>query len=297
MKIQRREFLGSALAGTAGALVAGELVQAAPAVVDPTAIVPLGKRLRFCRIGCGTGVAANNRQCNQTRMGSQKFQDLLRYAYDQNIRLFDSADLYGTHADIGRALKDKPRESFQLVSKIWVRPDGLAEKERPLADVLVKRFLREFQTDYLDLLQIHCMTEANWPEQQRRQMDVIERLKEQGLIRAHGASIHSLEALEAAANEPWVEVIHARVNPYQARTDGPMEEVVPILQKAHAAGKGVIGMKLAGEGTFDAEQRRRSVRYVVGLDCVDVMIAGFEKPEQIDEFKTNVRRQLVAQAG
>ena len=113
------------------------------------------------------------------------------------------------------------------------------------------------------------------------------------MIRAHGVSIHSLAALERVVDEPWVDVVHARVNPYAARTDGPMEKVVPILQRIHAAGKGIIGMKLVGEGTFDAEKREKTLKYVMGLGCVDAMVVGFEKIEHIDEFKGGVQRALV----
>jgi len=302
MKIPRREFLGTAAASTAGALMTANLAvaapeKAAPADRDPLALVPLGKALKACRISCGTGMRGGGRQTNQTRLGKEKFEALLRYAYDQGIRQFDMADMYGTHPYVGRVLKGKPREEIQLVSKIWTRPGGIPEKERPLADVLVKRFLKELQTDYIDVLQIHCMTSPDWTKEQRAQMDAMAKLKEQGLIRAHGVSIHSLPALEAAAAEPWVDVIHARVNPYGHRTDAPMEQVVPVLKKAHAAGKGIIGMKLIGEGQFNLEQRKKTLKFVMDLGCIDSMTVGFEQPGQIDEFLGNVRERLAAQAG
>ena len=138
------------------------------------------------------------------------------------------------------------------------------------------------------------MTSPNWTQEMRKQMDLLDEVKRKGLIRAHGVSIHSLEAMEAAASEPWVDVIHARVNMYGHATDGPMEKVVPILRKAHAAGKGIIAMKLSGEGTFDAAQRETNLRFVMGLDCVDAMVVGFEKREQIDEFKAGMQRILAA---
>lgn len=301
MRMKRREFLGAAVAGTASALVGGDPAvavaqQAAPVEVNPTAVVQLGKELRACRLGSGTGMRGGGRQTNQTRMGREKFEALLNHSYDQGIRLFDAADLYGTHPYIGRVMQDKPRDNFQIVSKIWVRRGGILEPERPLADVLVERFLRELRMDYIDVLQIHCMTSPDWPDEQRPQMDAMEKLKERGLIRAHGVSCHSLAALRTAAEEAWVDVIHARVNPYGAKMDDRPENVVPVLEKARANGKGVIGMKLAGEGTFDAEQRKRTVEWALNLGCLDVLIVGFEKPEEIDEFKANVRETLVAQA-
>jgi len=293
MNIQRREFLGTALAGAAGTLVVGRLAEAAPSKGDPTAIVEVGKQLKTTYIGCGTGMRGGNRQTNQTRLGREKFEYLLQYAYDQNLRFFDLADLYGTHPYAARVLGKKPRDSYTLSSKIWWRSGGLPEKERPGAEVCVKRFLRELKTDYLDLCQLHCVTSPDWPQELRRYMDGMEKLKERGLIRGHGVSCHSIPALEAAAAEPWVDVVHARVNPFGFRTDGPMEKVVPVLKKMHAAGKGIIGMKLIGEGTFDPKQRRDTLRYVMGLGCVDLLIVGFEKPQEIDEFKTNVAKTMV----
>ncbi len=302
MKIERREFLGTAVAGTAGVLLQNKLPAAepkktAPDDTDPTALIPLGKHLEVCRISCGTGMSGGNRQTNQTRMGKEKFEALLHYAYDQGIRQFDMGDLYGTHPYVGRVLKGKPRDQVQLVSKIWTRPGGLPEKERPLADVLVARFLKELQTDYIDVLQIHCMTDAQWTRQLRPQMDAMEKLKEKGLIRAHGVSVHSIPALEAAAAEPWVDVVHVRINPFGHRTDGPMEKVVPLLKKIHDAGKGTIGMKLVGEGKFDLAQRKKTLEFVMGLGTIDALTVGFEKPEQIDEFKANVSQRLIARAG
>jgi len=311
VRVKRRKFLKNSVAGTAGLWLAGALSGAntsaaegrpsdAPGEThpaftsgaDPTAVVPLGRALTACRLGAGTGMAGGNRQSNMTRMGKEKFESLLAYTYEQGVRLFDCADLYGTHPYVGRVMKSKPRDSYQLVSKIWVRPGGLPERERPDADVCIKRFLRELQTDYIDLVQIHCMTAPDWPRRMRRQMDIMARLKEQGLIRAHGVSCHSIEALAAAAEEPWVDVIHARVNPYGARTDGPMEKVLPILRAARQRGKGVIAMKLAGEGSFDRTKRRESVRFAMASGAVDVLIVGFEKPEHVDELIAHVREYL-----
>lgn len=296
MKMQRREFLGAAVAGAVGVMTADTISFAAPVDANPVATVPLGQALKACRISCGTGMAGSNRQTNQTRLGKEKFEALLEYAYDRGVRQFDMADMYGTHPFVGRVLKNKPRDEVQLVSKIWTRPGGLPEKERLPADQLVERFLKELQTDYIDVLQIHCMTAADWNAQERQQMDIMAELKEKGLIRAHGVSIHSLEALKTAAEEPWVDVIHARVNPFGHRTDGSLEEVVPVLQKAHANGKGIIGMKLIGEGSFDAEQRKTTLKTVMDLGCVDCLTVGFEKPEEVDEFLANVSERLAVQA-
>jgi predicted aldo/keto reductase-like oxidoreductase len=202
--------------------------------------------------------------------------------------------LYGSHPFIGKALKDKPRDSYAVISKIWWRPKGLQEDERPDADVVVARFLKELQSDYVDLVHLHCVMSANWPTELRKQMDILEDLKQKGKIKAHGVSCHSLEALSAAAEEPWVDAVNTRINPYGVKMDGPADKVVPVLKKLHEAGKGVVGMKIIGEGEFrnDEAKREESVKFAIGLGCVDAMVVGFENTGEMDEFKKRVAKAL-----
>jgi predicted aldo/keto reductase-like oxidoreductase len=123
-------------------------------------------------------------------------------------------------------------------------------------------------------------------------MNSMAKLKEKGVIRGHGVSCHSLEALETAAKEPWVDSVHARINPYGMVMDGSPEKVAPVLKKIHDAGKGVVGMKIIGEGRLrdDDEKRHESVRYVLGLGRVDILNVGFEKIEEVDDFASRVRK-------
>lgn len=296
-RIQRREFLQRSLAGAGALAWQGTFAAEAPRRVDPFGEVRLGKTdLKLSRICMGTGVRGGNRQSNHTRMGREKCEALIRGAYERGVRTFDLADMYGTHPYVIPALRDIPREKFAVITKIWFRPGGIPEKERPDPDVLVKRFLDELKTDYIDLLLLHCVESAAWPKELERQMEMMAKLKQKGVIRAHGLSCHSLVALEKAIDVPWVDSVHARINPYGTRMDGPAEKVAPVLQKLHAAGKGVVGMKLIGEGEFrnSEEKRDHSVQYVLGLGCVDILNVGFEKTEEIDDFAGRVRKAKVA---
>lgn len=296
MKIARREFLEKSALGVGGVLLGAPLARAAEArsrTFEPFERVRLGRtKLEFSRVGMGTGVRGGNRQSNHTRMGKEKLEALLRGAYERGVRWFDLADLYGTHPFLIPALKQMPRSEFGIVSKIWWRSGGIPEKERPAADAVVNRFLKEIGTDYLDLVLLHCVESATWPEQLRKQMDILARLKDKGVIRAHGVSCHSLAALEAAAGEPWVDSVHARINPYGAVMDGPAEKVMPVLKKIHDAGKGVIGMKLIGEGRFrDSDEKKdHSIRFALESGCVDLLNVGFEAVTEVDDLAARVRK-------
>jgi len=225
-------------------------------------------------------------------MGKEKFEALIRESHDRGAQLFDLADLYGTHPYVIPALKGIKRDKYQIVTKIWFRDGGIPEKERPDADVCIERFLRELNTDYIDLVLLHCVVSPKWPEELRRQMDLMAKFKTQGKIRAHGVSVHSLEALEACITESWVDSVHARINPYGMSMDGPPAKVVPVLQKIHAAGKGVVGMKIIGEGRLrnDPVKRDASVKYALELGCVDVLNVGCESIPEVEDLATRVRK-------
>ena len=265
---------------------------------DPFQTVTLGKTgIKSSLVGFGTGFNGYQRQSHMTRMGKEKAISLLHYAYNKGVRFFDCADLYGTHPYMADVLKSIPREKIVIGSKIWVRKGGIPEQERPDANIVVDRFRKELKTDYIDLVQIHCMTDASWTDQQKRQMDILDNLKAKGIIRAHGVSIHSLAALKACITSPWVDVVHTRINAYgESMDDKDPDVVAAVIDKIHKAGKGVIGMKLIGNGKFrnDPEKIDRSLQYVMDSGSVDTMIIGFETPEQIDDYAIRVTKELKA---
>jgi len=280
----------------AGTLLIGNFVDAFPAsserrMADPLRKVSLGKSgIRTTFLGMGTGFSGYNRSSSITRAGVA--ETVIRSAYEKGIRYFDCADSYGTHPFVAAALKDIPRENYTLGTKIWVTPGGIPEKERPDAKILIDRFRKELKTDYIELVQIHCMTDGNWTDRQKKYMDDLENLKAGKVIRAHGVSVHSLEAMEAAAESPWVDIIHVRINPYGESMDRKdPSQVIPLVGKIHKSGKGVIGMKLIGNGKFknDEEKIVNSLNYVLNLDIIDMIIVGFETPEQIVNYIARVR--------
>jgi aryl-alcohol dehydrogenase-like predicted oxidoreductase len=287
-KLSRREFVGTIAAG-AGILVAGKVAFGGTAETKLSGafkMVRLGKSgIKTTLLGMGTGFSGFNRSSAITRAGVA--ETVIRSAYDKGIRFFDCADTYGTHPFTASALKGLPREKYVLSSKIWRMGGGVPEPERPDANIVVDRFRKELNTDYIDLVQIHCMTKGEWTDEQKAQMDILETLKAKGIIRAHGVSVHSFAALEAAAASEWVDVIHVRINPFGVNMDSKdPQQVIPVIKKMHDSGKGIIGMKLVGGGNLkdDSEKIDQSVKFVLGLGTVDMLIIGFEKIDQIDNY-------------
>lgn len=288
--------MATVAAGT-GSVLLGNAVNAIPSAskarfYDPFKTVTLGKTgIKTTLLGMGTGYSGYNRSSNITRAGVA--ESLIRTAYEKGVRYFDCADSYGTHPFTTSALKGVARESYVIGTKMWITSGGIPDTDKGFPLTVVDRFRKELNTDYLDLVQLHCMTEGDWIQKYSRHMDELEELKAKKIIRAHGVSVHSFEALEAAAASPWVDVIHVRINPFGENMDKKDPSlVVPVIEKFHKAGKGVIAMKLIGGGRLrdDSEKIDQSLRFVLGLGTVDMLIIGFEKPEHIDNYIDRIRK-------
>lgn len=294
----RREFMATITAGAGSVLIGGSNLDpmSSEATIqpkfDPFKTVSLGKTgINTTLLGMGTGYNGGNRSSSITRGGVA--ESMIREAYERGIRYFDCADTYGTHPFAKTALKAIPRDNYVIGSKIWLTQGGIPEKERPDSEIVVDRFRKELDTDYIDLVQLHCMTDGQWTDQQKRYMDGLENLKSKKIIKAHGVSVHSFDALKVASESPWVDVIHVRINPYgEAMDQRDPSLVVPVIEKFHKAGKGVIGMKLIGGGKLkdDSDKIDESLKFVLGLGTVDMIIIGFESPEQIDNYIERIKK-------
>ena len=294
MKFSRRQFLGAATAGMGALMLNG--CYSKPKYYDPYDMVRLGNTdIVTTRLSMGTGFLTRNGQSAIARMSYEQAEEMVHEAYNRGVRMFDLADSYGTHAHVGKALKAFPRSDYVLYSKLWfLRGRNIPEDVRPgeETEAEVMRFLKEIGTDYIDGVQLHVVTSANWNTELSDYMTELNKLKQKGVIRAHGLSCHALPAVETAVNEPWVDTIHVRLNPYGAQMDDTVEKVEPVVKQLHQAGKGVIGMKILGEGKLveSDEQIDHCFSYALQLGAVDVMTIGFDKISDIEDCESRIRK-------
>ncbi len=290
--INRRDFVGSLLAGASAAALAVRTVSAAPlaSAADRVTLGHTGIESSF--LGLGTGMRGYNRQSNHTRMGREAFNALVRHAFDRGLTLFDVADLYGTHPFLAPLLQEFGRDQVTIQSKIWFSRRGLPEQVTD-ARAAVERFLRELGTDHLDIVLLHGTSSGQWPTELQDMCAALEQARQDGLIRAHGTSCHSLPALHASRDSAWSQIQLARINDARRNMDGSPAEIAELLRTMRAAGKGVIGMKIFGEGSINTPAgRESSLRFVLREKPVDAMVIGFEQPSHIDETVEMIDRIL-----
>jgi len=272
----RRDFLRHSSRAAAGALLSSTAIArrvaaipASPRKFSAADTVTLGRTgITTSRLAMGTGTVGSGHHSHQTALGINGLSRLLLNGYDNGLRLFDAADSYGSHPHVAEALKHVDRTKVTVLTKSWARnaPEMRADLDR---------FRSELGTDHLDIVLMHCLTEADWTTRYQPVMDVLSEAKQKGIIRAHGCSCHSIEALRAAAKSPWVEVDLARVNPTGAFMDSDPDTVISVLGEMKASSKAVIGMKILGQGTL-RDRQDEALRFALGLGILDAFTIGAE---------------------
>jgi 1-deoxyxylulose-5-phosphate synthase len=283
-QVKRREFirsagfgLGAAWLGRLGVSRAAFLSAPLPRKFAAADTVTLGNTgITTSRLAMGTGTVGSGHHSNQTALGVAGLSALLLNGYGNGLRFFDAADAYGSHPHVAEALKHVPRDKVTVLTKTWSRDAASARAD-------LDRFRKELGTDYLDVCLMHCVTEADWTERYRGVMDVFSEAKQKGIIRSHGCSCHSIEALRAAAKSPWVEIDLVRINPIGSHMDAAPDTVVSVLREMRAAGKGIVGMKILGQGDLSGRQDD-ALKYALSLGLLDAFTIGAESKKQQDDL-------------
>ena len=281
--MRRRTFLHHAARGFAAASFASHALARRLLALPPintkfsaADTVTLGRTgIQTSRLAMGSGTVGVGHHSHQTDLGIGGLSKLFLTGYDNGLYFFDSADAYGSHPHVAEALKHVDRSKVTILTKSFSRD---ANEMRADLD----RFRRELGTEYIDVFLMHCLTEGDWTTRYRPVMDVLEEAKHRGIIRAHGCSCHSIEALRAAAKSPWVDVDLVRINPIGSHMDADPETVVSVIREMKASGKGIIGMKILGQGDLRNRQDE-ALRYALGLNLLDAFTIGAESiAEQSD---------------
>jgi len=298
-RISRRAFIRQTTALTGAAVVGSELaaIEAAPRVRTAADWVPLGsnRKLKITRLGVGTGSVGGQVQRD---LGQEGFTRLIRHAYDRGVRYIDTADNYRTHEMVREAIKGLPRETLFIQTKMPIKAENLAD---PLKTI--DRYRQELGVEYVDSLLIHCAMGDNWVAKVKPMMDGFNEAQRRGWVRAKGVSCHGLPSLRAATGNDWIEVQLARINPQGRYVDGhdpqvmapqgSVPEAVREIKAMHAKGRGIIGMKMVGNGDFTSpDDREKAIRYAMTCGFVDAVVVGCKSSAEVDEAIDRINRAL-----
>jgi predicted aldo/keto reductase-like oxidoreductase len=280
--IDRRDFLRTGITGAAGIVaLSPSLVSSAPAGQQDNIIYrTLGKTgMKVPVISFGVMRSDNPNLC--------------KAALDKGIKLFDTANGYqngNNETMLGNLLKDYPRNSFYLATK--VKPSGVDRDGKPSDQTTAEDFLSKFNTsisrlkmDYVDILYIHDIRNPEMFEY-KPIIDSIQKLKKDGKAKFIGFSTHANEAvvIDAAAGKNLFDVILTSYNFKQTYVN----ELNSAIKKANQAGIGIVAMKtLAGGGFLDKEKTKpinstAALKWVLSNPDVTTTIPGMTDFDQLD---------------
>jgi aryl-alcohol dehydrogenase-like predicted oxidoreductase len=239
--LHRREFLQAGAAATAAALAVapGAARSQDAAAKSEKAALP---RRRLGRTGVDVTILNQG-----TWRAPGALDRLLRFAYAQGIRYFDTAKSYGSEGGFKRWFQAMPevRKEIFLVTKDHPR------SPRELVNQLDER-LEALGTDYIDLIFIHALgdqdiqTEIDWPKS-REFKEAAEAIRKSGKAKFVGFSTHHArrpEILRNAAQGGFVDAIMLQLTGWLEKGS----DLDKAIDACHKAGIGLISMKqVAGQ--------------------------------------------------
>lgn len=272
--------------------------------------------IEVSKLGYGTGTAHPSGFCSQALLDEHELAGLLIYALEQGVNFWDTAEQYGTHRHIRKALSQVRRHDVVITSKLVTSRAGETDR-------MFGASLKELGTDYLDVCLVHGVRTRREFFNRQGAFNVLLKHKKAGRVRAVGLSSHGMGALKTAVEIPEIDVVWARINSAGLCMDRPRmcaydklasvpwlkklvktvlpqklsaalrpdtdvdpvseenrREVETILDVIHSKGKGVVGMKVLAEGHLGATADA-AIRYVKNLPCVDSLIVGMQSREEI----------------
>lgn len=122
------------------------------------------------------------------------FTQTIQSAYDDGYRLFDTAQMYGNEADLGKALKslNVDRDDYFITTKVAESNQGYQK-----AIDSVKESLKKLKLDYVNLLLVHWPINGSFFETWR----AFEDLKKDGLTKSIGVSNYGMVHLQYLATQ------------------------------------------------------------------------------------------------
>ncbi len=213
-------------------------------------------------------------------------------ALDLGVNYFDTAHRYqngNNETMLGKVLKQYGRQKVFVTTKIPPHHKRLGMKllnDQTAMETMMEESLRRLQTDYVDVLLLHNITDPEWPAHDEL-LEFCQKMKQSGKTRFAGISFHTsgstyVETVDRTLAVDFYDVILATLN-----FKSPPEHVA-ALQRARQKNVGIVAMKTqAGGYTSETHAalspHQAALKWALGQPFVDCAIPGMVNREQLTE--------------
>lgn len=233
--------------------------------------VSLGQTgLQVSRLSVGT----------DTRISAELGDKLLHRAFELGVNFWDTDSGYGTHPAVRAGMRGLNRSDVVIASKTYAKTYDKAQKDLQLS-------LEELGADYIDVFHLHAVDTMEDFQQKQPVVEMLQKAKSKGLIRAVGVSTHAVEVTQGLATIPEIDVVLTVISKTGAsiRRGGTLTEMLVAAQALYDNGKGVYAMK-----PLDRDKRTGTVEsylsYIFNLPYVHSVCVGMKT---LEELEMNVR--------
>jgi aryl-alcohol dehydrogenase-like predicted oxidoreductase len=280
MKISRRDFLGTAaLAGVAGSV-------AADAAMPARVLGKTGARVSILAMGGGSRFLMYKDE--------DKALEALNRAFDLGITYMDTAYSYGnglSEERVGKVLKTR-RKGIFLATKIEARNGDEARR-------ILEGSLKRLQTDRIDLIHVHSLTDEDdlkKIEAPDGVLNTLRKMRDQKMTRFIGITSHTDPAvLKTALERHDFDCTQMALNAAKVGMASWSKNMVPnqmlktsfedlALPVARRKKMGVIAMKIfAQESLVGQAPAEKLLYYPLSLPGVTLAVAGMPKFDFIEQ--------------
>ena len=200
---------------------------------------------------------------------------VILHALSAGINFIDTAQMYGSYEQVHLALRK------------WMGPDPViasksAAKTSEAMWSAIKQCLEALHREKIDIFLLHAVRDQEDLDSREGAIKALLEAKEQGLVRAIGASSHSARTISLLANDDRIEVLHPMINRDGIGIlDASLDEMIEILARARTSGKGIYAMKPLGGGHL-RNDAAAALRWLFDKKIVDAAAVGMTTFEEVD---------------
>ena len=205
------------------------------------------------------------------RVSEEEAVAVVRRCHEHGLNYYDTARGYTNSEErIGKALEGV-RDEVYLATKSHQRTAEGVFRE-------LETSLRNLRTDYIDIYQLHNVTNADqWSQIQAKggALEAVHQAKEEGRIRHIGVTSHNPDLAVELVKSGHFETLMIQYNYIITK---PEEEVLPLCRQLNV---GSIIMKPFGGGAFS--NANTALKYVYNNPDIDLVIPGTLSVSEVDE--------------
>lgn len=252
----------------------------------------LKNSVHVSEIGLGAWQLGNN--SGWQSMSEKEAVELVQRSLEYGINFFDTAPNYGLGTGeerLGKALKNVDRNKVVINTKFGHTDSGTTNYSSKYIRESLEGSLKRLQVDYIDSLIIHNPPIEYLDGNHNDHYEILERLIEEGKIKAYGASLDTYEEMKLLMETTKAEVIEAFFNILHQDTSRAFgmakEKQIAIIAKI-PLDSGWLSGKYTGESTFDDIRSRWSRQDIITRAKL------VDRVKEITETKTELSQKAIS---